>query len=80
MLTPARAALAGFSSLLDSLRAVDSPTDHSAYRGFKDPLEIYAFFVMWSVRVGEKVGAKAGEGETGRGKVSCLRNRRAVPS
>ncbi|BGP32073.1 condensin complex non-SMC subunit Cnd1 [Rhodotorula toruloides] len=57
-----------FSSLLDCLRAVDSPTDHSSYRSFKDPLEIYAFFVMWCVRVGEKVGAKAGEGETGRGK------------
>ncbi|EGU12311.1 Condensin complex subunit 1 [Rhodotorula toruloides ATCC 204091] len=60
-----------FSSLLDSLRAVDSPTDHSSYRSFKDPLEIYAFFVMWCVRVGEKVGAKAGEGETGRGKKSA---------
>ncbi|KAL7340777.1 condensin complex subunit 1 [Rhodotorula toruloides] len=57
-----------FSSLLDSLRAVDSPTDHSSYRSFKDPLEIYAFFVMWCVRVGEKIGAKAGEAEGGRGK------------
>ncbi|GEM07229.1 condensin complex subunit 1 [Rhodotorula toruloides] len=66
-----------FSSLLDSLRAVDSPTDHSSYRSFKDPLEIYAFFVMWCVRVGEKVGAKAGAGETGRGKKAAASKSKA---
>ncbi|GAA5989443.1 hypothetical protein JCM10908_000476 [Rhodotorula pacifica] len=56
-----------FSSLLDLVRASDSnPTDHTAYRAFKDPLEAYAVLLRWATQVGEKVAA-AGTGAADEG-------------
>ncbi|TKA51681.1 hypothetical protein B0A53_05386 [Rhodotorula sp. CCFEE 5036] len=52
-----------FSSLLDSVRASDSnPSDHTAYRAYKDPLEAYAVLVRSAIQVGEKVAANAAGG------------------
>ncbi|KWU41778.1 hypothetical protein RHOSPDRAFT_22371, partial [Rhodotorula sp. JG-1b] len=52
-----------FSSLLDSVRASDSnPSDHTAYRAYKEPLEAYAVLVRSAIQVGEKVAANAAGG------------------
>ncbi|GAA5965910.1 hypothetical protein JCM21900_006039 [Sporobolomyces salmonicolor] len=61
--------ISGFSTELDSTRASENPSDHTAYRAHKQALEMYAFLVQWFVAVGEKLAmGKAQEQEAIGGK------------
>ncbi|GAA5881885.1 hypothetical protein JCM3774_005765 [Rhodotorula dairenensis] len=68
-----------FSSLLDLVRAADSnPSDHTAYRAYKDPLEAYALLVRCATQVGEKVAANQAGGAGGDGDATAPKKRPAA--
>lgn len=49
--------------MIDLVRASDSnPSDHTAYRAYKDPLEIYAVLLRCAIQTGEKIAANQAQG------------------